>query len=67
MFGLPPAKPAALRERMLENGYLFVRGFFARDEVLSVRHTVVLRMWDLGLLKPGSGPLFQFRWVPRWS
>jgi len=43
-----------LRRQMEENGYLFIRGFFLRDDVLSVRRTVMTRMADAGLLEPGS-------------
>ena len=44
----------SLRRQMEENGYLFIRGFFLRDDVLAVRRTVMTRMAAAGLLEPGS-------------
>lgn len=49
--------PSALRERMRENGYLFLRGFFAREDVLAVRRTVVSRLAASGMLEPGTDPI----------
>lgn len=51
------ADPEALRRRMEENGYLFVRGFFAREDVLAARRTVVERMDAKGWLEPGTDPM----------
>jgi ectoine hydroxylase-related dioxygenase (phytanoyl-CoA dioxygenase family) len=49
--------PGALRERMSADGYLFVRGFFRREDVLAARRTVVERMAGSGLLEPGTDPM----------
>ena len=46
-----------LRNRMNENGYLFIRGFFLREDVLAARRIMVERMAGSGLLKPGSDPM----------
>lgn len=50
-------KEQALRGRMRENGYLFLRGFFHREDVLAARRTVVGRMAAAGLLEPGTDPM----------
>ena len=47
----------ALRERMELNGYLFLRGFFEREDVLAARRTVVERMAAKGWLAGGSDPM----------
>jgi len=44
----------ALRRRMEEDGHLFIRGFFDREEVMAVRRTVMTRMAAAGYLEPGS-------------
>jgi len=44
----------ALRRRMEEDGHLFIRGFFEREDVLAVRRTVMKRMAAAGYLEPGS-------------
>lgn len=49
--------PAALRSRILDDGYLFLRGFLNRDDVLTARKSVVDRMASNGLLEPGSDPM----------
>lgn len=49
--------PEALRERMGADGYLFIRGFFRREDVLAARRTVVERMAGRGLLEPGTDPM----------
>lgn len=49
--------PEELRNRMQENGYLFLRGFFLREDVLAARRTVVARMAENGLLEPDSDPM----------
>jgi len=51
------ADPGALRRRMEENGYLFLRAFFAREDVLAARRTVVGRMDAKGWLEPGTDPM----------
>jgi len=47
----------SLRSRMEEDGYLFLRGFFKREEVLAARAEIVGRLSAEGLLKPGSDPM----------
>ena len=49
--------PEALRSRMTESGYLFLRGFFEREQVLAARRTVVDRMDAKGWLAPGTEPM----------
>lgn len=48
--------PMALQARMREKGYLFIRGFFQREDVLAVRQAVVRRLLEDGLLEPGTDP-----------
>lgn len=48
---------SALQARMHEQGYLFVRGFFRREDVLSARRTVIQRMAASGWLDPESDPM----------
>lgn len=50
-------KPEALQERMREDGYLFIRGFFRREDVLAARRTVVTRLAACGMLEPGTDPM----------
>ena len=47
----------ALRMRMQEDGYLFMRGFFKRDDVLSARKVIVDRLAAEGKLEPGTDPM----------
>jgi hypothetical protein len=47
----------ALRNQMDEDGYLFIRGFFKRDDVMEVRRELVARMVKFGLLEPGTDPM----------
>lgn len=49
--------PESLRTRMEEDGYLFIRGFFQRDDVLQVRRELVTRMAKFNLLEPGTNPM----------
>jgi hypothetical protein len=42
--------PEALRERMREDGYLFLRGYLDADEVLAARAEITRRLADLGAL-----------------
>jgi hypothetical protein len=44
--------PESLHERLEEDGYLFIRGFFRRDDVLGVRREFVDRIEALGNLEP---------------
>jgi hypothetical protein len=41
--------PAALRARMAEDGYLFLRGFHPRQEVLAARARIQEKMKELGI------------------
>jgi hypothetical protein len=47
----------ALRVRMEEDGYLFMRGYLKRDEVLSARREIVSRLAAEGVLEPGADPM----------
>ena len=47
----------ALRTQVQEDGYLFLRGFFRRDDVLAVRREFVSRLAALGNLEPGTDPM----------
>ncbi len=53
----------ALKSRMDSDGYLFIRGFFQRDEVKQVRHTIAQALSDEGVLDPGF-PIDQAIAVP---
>jgi hypothetical protein len=44
--------PAALRERMVEDGYLFLPGYLDREEVLAARQVLADRLAARGLLDP---------------
>lgn len=44
--------PVALRERMREDGYVFLRGYLDRDLVLEAREEITNRLSGLGLLDP---------------
>lgn len=46
--------PAALRARLSEDGYLFVRGLHDRDEVLQVRREILERLAARGALDPAA-------------
>lgn len=50
------ADPAALRARLAEDGYLFIRGLHDRDEVLQVRREILERLALQGALDP-TAPL----------
>jgi hypothetical protein len=47
----------ALRARMAEDGYLYLRGSFKRDAIMEVRRELVKRMVDFNLLEPGTDPM----------
>jgi len=47
----------SLRDRMSEDGYLFVRGFFRREDVLAARAEIVERLSGEGVLEPGTNPM----------
>ncbi|MBB3607624.1 phytanoyl-CoA dioxygenase family protein [Rhizobium sp. BK602] len=48
---------AALRGRYEEHGYLWLKGFLKRQDVLDFRAWVFSHLMETGLLKPGSDPM----------
>jgi ectoine hydroxylase-related dioxygenase (phytanoyl-CoA dioxygenase family) len=50
-------KPSALREAFEAEGYLWLKGFLDRAEVLEFRRYVFQAFADTGLLAPGSDPV----------
>jgi hypothetical protein len=44
----------ALRERMEEDGYLFLRGFFERGQVMAARRSILKQAAADGFLEPGA-------------
>lgn len=57
------ADPAALRDRIREDGFLLIRGFHDRDEVLGVRREILERLAEQGKLDPAA-PLLEGRVNP---
>ncbi len=49
--------PGGLRERMAQDGYLFLPGLLHRDEVLAARAEVVRRLVESGFLRAGTDPM----------
>jgi hypothetical protein len=49
--------PESLQERLDEDGYLFVRGFFRREDVLGVRREFIDRIVALDNLETGTDPM----------
>jgi hypothetical protein len=47
---------AALRERLAEDGYLFLPGLLDRGEVLAARRSVMAMLAEEGVLEPGTPP-----------
>jgi len=47
----------SLRTRMAEDGYLFLRGYFEREDVLAARGEIVRRLAAEGVLEPGTAPM----------
>jgi hypothetical protein len=47
----------ALRDRMEEDGYLFMRGLLARDDVMAARRHVVEQLKAEDHLEPGTDPM----------
>ncbi|HTT92285.1 MAG TPA: phytanoyl-CoA dioxygenase family protein [Acidimicrobiales bacterium] len=45
-----------LLSRLEEDGYLFLRGFFPREQILAARHDLLVRLLDIGWLREGSDP-----------
>lgn len=50
-------KPAALRERMSVEGYLYMPGLLNHDEVWEARREIVRRLAAGNCLKPGTDPM----------
>lgn len=48
--------PATLRQRMQEDGYLFLPGYLDRDDVLAARAEIVGRLAEQGYLMPETPP-----------
>jgi ectoine hydroxylase-related dioxygenase (phytanoyl-CoA dioxygenase family) len=46
-----------LREKFHSQGYLWLKGFFPRDEVLAIRRNFFEHFADTGFLAPGSDPV----------
>ena len=46
-----------LRARMQEDGYLFMRGFFKREDVMDARAVLAGQLAAEGLLEPGTDPM----------
>lgn len=46
-----------LRSRMAEDGYILLRGFHDREDVLAARQEVVSRLDELGFLRPDTDPM----------
>jgi hypothetical protein len=53
--------PGSLHARLEEDGYLLLRGFFRRDDVLAARRGFVERIAALGNLEPGTDPMEAIR------
>ncbi|MEM8782009.1 MAG: phytanoyl-CoA dioxygenase family protein [Planctomycetota bacterium] len=49
--------PDQLRQRFDRDGYLFLRDFLDPDDVLAARRSVMERLMDRGLLRPGTDPM----------
>jgi hypothetical protein len=47
----------SLRERMQEDGYLFLRGYFRRDDVMAARREIVERLAGEGFFQTGTDPM----------
>jgi hypothetical protein len=47
---------SALRSRMETDGYLYLREFWARDQLQAVRDAITAQLAGLGFLKPGTPP-----------
>jgi hypothetical protein len=46
-----------LRSRLERYGYLYMKGYLDREEVLDARFSIVKRLEESGALKPGSDPM----------
>jgi hypothetical protein len=47
----------ALRTRMQEDGYLYLRGFLHRDDVMEARRSIAEQLMAQGYLLPGTDPM----------
>ena len=56
-------RPEALRESMDRDGYLYLPGFFERDDVMAVRASLTRGLADQGLLDPDF-PAIEAVWNP---
>lgn len=54
----------ALRQRMADDGYLFLRGVLDRAQVIEARRECVRRLAEAGRLEPGTDPMLA---IPRRS
>ena len=52
-----------LRDRVRDDGYLFLRGFWNRDRVQTVRDSLTSQLHQLGFLQPGT-PRDEARCIP---
>ena len=46
--------PAALQQRMDENGYLYIKGFFKSDIILEAREALLKTLEKDGIFEPGA-------------
>jgi ectoine hydroxylase-related dioxygenase (phytanoyl-CoA dioxygenase family) len=51
------ANHGELRARLQEDGYLYLKGFFPREDVLQVRKDILARMREQNLILPSPDPL----------
>lgn len=49
--------PAELRRRVAEDGYLYLRGYLDRAEVLAARASLTTRLAEAGVLDPAHDPI----------
>jgi hypothetical protein len=61
----------ALRERMRQDGYLYLADYLDRDEVMEARRVITNRLWEKGILDPARDPMDAIRkpgiemgWMP---
>lgn len=53
----PATSPEPMRQLMEDDGYLYLPGFFAREDVLSARSEIVRRLYFADALEPGTDPM----------
>ena len=49
--------PTALRQRMDDHGYLFIRGLLPRELILEARRALIGKLQEQGFLEPDTDPL----------